>query len=998
MKRLTGLTDAQVLESRARYGANILTPPEKTTLWEQIKAVCRHPISVALLALLVLSIVAAVMLLGSMGTGILVMPAATAIATFLILIVGFFGGFRDPLFKILITAFVLSMGIAVYEYEWCNAPWTTFFEPTGIIVALILATSIAFWLEKNNEKTFQSLNQSNDDAPVKVIRNGHVCQVPRMDIVVGDIVKLEQGEEIPADCRLIHALNLMVDESSLTGELQTSKSTDAADDGEATYRSNEIKKGTNIIEGYCTAEVTSVGMATECGKVYESLNDGSAVKVGWLVKDNATGEVIGKYKTEDEANAVVQTYAEEQPESDIVVEQPLIDRMRVRRGSETPLSRKLIELGNWITYASYVLAVFIIIGRVICYFTAGDEPFEWMDFITYFLQTIMIAVTLIVVAVPEGLPMSVTLSLAFSMRKLMKTGTLPRTMHACETMGAASVICTDKTGTLTKNQMTVVDSHIVCTDKALMQEMIALNTTANLDLSDGEDSAKVIGNPTEGALLLWLKEQGCDYVAMRDETEIIDRLPFSTENKYMATVVASPVVGKRMLYVKGAPEILLGLCNINKVEVEAEAVNAELLTYQSKAMRTLAVAYKVLDSDDGVAAQQFSGLTFAGVFAIQDDIREGVEKSIGDCMRAGIAVKIVTGDTPGTAKEIGRKIGLWTDADTERNIITGTELAAMSDEELQERAMDLKIIARARPMDKKRLVEALQSRDHVVAVTGDGTNDAPALHKADVGLSMGNGTAVAKDASDMIIQDNAFSTIANAVIWGRSLYKNIQRFLLFQLTVNVAACLLVLTGAFLGKETPLTVTQMLWVNLIMDTFAAIALSALPPQPSVMDEKPRKPKAFILDASMLRNILGVGCFFFVLLLAMLLIFQHADIKSMHDLLTLQLGGKSHVSEYELTLLFTVFVMTHMGYMFNARGYKTGGSGWNMKGCDGFLLIATIVTLGQVAIVQLPVLNTFFNVQPLPLTDWIIIFIIGFLVTGVREAKQKFMVIRGAHQAS
>lgn len=405
-------------------------------------------------------------------------------------------------------------------------------------------------------------------------------------------------------------------------------------------------------------------------------------------------------------------------------------------------------------------------------------------------------------------------------------------------------------------------------------------------------------------------------------------------------------------------------------------------------MRTLAVAYQELDGSETIIVDgkvKTNKLKFVGVFAIQDDIREGVKESIEECMRAGIAVKIVTGDNPGTAKEVGRKLSLWTDSDDDKNIITGNQLAKLSDKQLDERVMDIKIIARARPMDKKRLVESLQRLDQVVAVTGDGTNDAPALNTADVGLAMGNGTAVAKDASDMIIQDNSFSTIANAVMWGRSLYKNIQRFLLFQLTVNVAACMLVLFGAFLGTESPLTVTQMLWVNLIMDTFAAIALSALPPQKTVMDEKPRDPKAFILDNSMLRNILGVGIFFFFLLLALLIIFQHSDVKSLADLMNISLGEREKLSVYELTLIFTIFVITHMGYMFNARGYKTGGSGWNLKGCDGFLLIATVVTLGQVAIVQVPFLNNFFNVGPLALKDWLIIFAMGFAVTGIRELK-------------
>lgn len=986
----TGLTDAQVLESRAKYGANVLTPPEEESLWNQIKEVCKHPIAITMVCLIIGTVVLAGILAGSMGTMIWMMPIIVAIATLLILIVGFFGGFGDPLFKILITAFVLSMGISIYEYVWHGAEWTVFFEPIGIIVALILATSIAYFLEKKNEKTFQSLNQTNDDTPVKVYRNSHICQVPRKDIVVGDIVKLETGEEVPADCELLESMNLIVNESSLTGELQATKTTVQEQlDKNATYPSNEIKKGTTIIDGYCTAEVKMVGDKTESGEVYRSLNEGDEVKVGWLLKDKTNNTIIEKFNTEDEANDALEEYLGEHEDADIVVEQPLIDRMRVRKGSETPLSKKLNGLADWITNASYVLAVLIIIGRIVWYFVSYDANFStgdfWVDFVSYVLKTIMIAVTLVVVAVPEGLPMSVTLSLAFSMRKLMKSNTLPRTMHACETMGAASVICTDKTGTLTKNQMEVADLQTENVNEKFLTELIAVNSTANLDFSDN-NSIKVIGNPTEGALLLWLNTKGVNYLDIREGVSVVDCLPFSTENKYMVTIAKSAVLGKKVAFVKGAPEILLGMSKVDQaIKTKYEKV---LTGYQQQAMRTLAVAYMELGESDNIITDgklNVNTLTFVGVFALHDDIREGVRESMAECMKAGIAVKIVTGDNPGTAKEIGKKIGLWTEADSNKNIITGSELAKLSDKQLEERVMDIKIIARARPMDKKRLVDALRRMDQVVAVTGDGTNDAPALNAADVGLAMGNGTQVAKDASDMIIQDNSFSTIANAVMWGRSLYKNIQRFLLFQLTVNVAACFLVLFGAFLGTETPLTVTQMLWVNLIMDTFAAIALSALPPQKSVMDEKPRDPKAFILDQSMLHNIFGVGGFFFVMLLILLIIFQHADITSMKDLLTFSFGERSHVTTYELTLLFTIFVMTHMGYMFNARGYKTGGTGWNLKGCDGFLLIATVVTLGQIAIVQVPFLNDFFNVQSLPLFDWIVIFIIGFMVTGVRELK-------------
>ena len=612
----TGLTDALVLESRARYGANVLTPPQKDSLWDQIKEVCKHPIAITMACLIGGTAILAAILASSMGAMIWVMPAIVAVATLLILIVGFFGGFGDPLFKILITAFVLSMGISIYEYEWHGAEWTTFFEPIGIIVALILATSIAYFLEKKNEKTFQSLNQSNDDTLVKVYRNGLLCQVPRMDVVVGDIVKLDTGEEVPADCMLLESLNLIVDESSLTGELQATKTTNPERfDSNATYKSDEIKKGTNIIEGYCTAEVTKVGDATESGAVYQSLNEGKEVKVGWLLKDNATGKVIGKYNTEDDANDAQEEYLGEHEDADVVVEQPLIDRMRVRKGSETPLSKKLNGLADWITKASYWFAGLIIVGRLIWYFISNGADFSsgdyWIELISYFLKTIMIAVTLVVVAVPEGLPMSVTLSLANSMRKLMKTNTLPRTMHACETMGAASVICTDKTGTLTKNQMDVAESQLATIDEKLLAEMIAVNTTANLDLSD--NTFKDIGNPTECALLRWLISKGVNYLDIRENVPVIDSLPFSTENKYMATIVKSPVLGKRVVYVKGAPEILLEMSNID-ASIKSTYEDT-LVGYQNKAMRTLALAYIELGEKNNIitACAGFNGTAIKAI-------------------------------------------------------------------------------------------------------------------------------------------------------------------------------------------------------------------------------------------------------------------------------------------------------------------------------------------------------------------------------------------------
>lgn len=523
----TGLTDAQVLESRKKYGVNVLTPPEKETLWDTLKEACTHWISISMFALIVISVIAAGVLAGGMGAIIWSMPAIIALATVLILIVGFFGGFGDPLFKILIMAFVLSIGISIYEFCWVGAGFKTFFEPIGIIVALVLATSIAFFLERSNEKTFQSLNVANDDTLVKVIRNNNVCQVPRKDIVVGDIVLLEAGEEIPADCELLECLNLNVNESSLTGELQCAKTTNASNfDKEATYPSNHIMKGTIILEGYCTAKVLKVGDATESGKVFEAA--------------------------------------------------------QVEEGGSTPLSEELDGLADLITKASYVFAALIIIGRIGIYFWMGNADLStgdgWIGFVTYVLNTIMIAVTLIVVAVPEGLPMSVTLSLAFSMRKLMKENTLPRTMHSCETMGATSVICTDKTGTLTQNRMQVADTLLKNVPNDLLAEMIATNTTANLDFTDRKN-IKAVGNPTECALLLWLNGKGTDYIAVREKTQIVDRLPFSTENKYMATIVDSTVLGKKVVYVKGAPEILLGLSNVS--EEQKQAYIKQLLDYQN---------------------------------------------------------------------------------------------------------------------------------------------------------------------------------------------------------------------------------------------------------------------------------------------------------------------------------------------------------------------------------------------------------------------------------
>lgn len=879
----TGLTDAQVLESRKKNGANVLTPPEKEPLWKQ-----------------------------------------------------FLEKFGDPLIIILMIAGALSIGISCYEFFGLGQDAAVFFEPVGIFVAILLATGLAFYFELQADKEFTILNQVNDDEPVEVIRNGNTTQVPRKDIVVGDIVVINTGEEVPADCELLEATSLHMDESSLTGEPMCFKSIDKKDfDKAATYPTNHVMKGTKVMEGHGICRVLAVGDKTEQGKVFEAVQIDDSVK--------------------------------------------------------TPLNEQLDGLSDWITKVSYGFAALIVIGRIIMYFvTNGTDCFGSMEqvapFIAYVLQTLMIAVTLVVVAVPEGLPMAVTLSLAYSMRRMLKTNNLVRKMHACETMGATTVICTDKTGTLTQNLMSVDEMKVYGdTAKDVLNEGLAVNSTASIDFSD-KNKPQILGNPTEGALLLWLNKKGVDYRSVRESVKTVAEVPFSTERKYMATIVVSVALkGKKVFYVKGAPEIVFGLCK--KTSVSKEDVDKQLTEYQSRAMRTLGFAYQVLnDGDKAIEDNKIVAdkLCFIGVAAIADPVRLDVPSAVKECVDAGIRVKIVTGDTPGTAKEIARQIGLWNDAkDTERNIITGPEFAALSDEELLERILDLKIISRARPMDKKRLVETLQKKNQVVAVTGDGTNDAPALRAAHVGLSMGDGTSVAKEASDITIIDNSFSSIGKAVMWGRSLYQNIQRFLLFQLTVNVTACFLVLCGAFMGTESPLTVTQMLWINLIMDTFAAMALASLPPSESVMKDRPRDRNAFILNKPMLREIIGVGGFFFLMLLGMLYIFQHAEVNQLTDLLHLQLGAKGHVSTYELTLLFTTFVMTHFFYLFNARAFETGRSALHFKGCNGLLTIVAIILVGQIAMVELPGLQQFFNVEGLKLTDWIIIIIGSSFVLWVRE---------------
>ena len=879
---LTGLTDAEVVESRRLYGDNVLTPPAKEPLWRK-----------------------------------------------------FIAKLTDPLIIILLVAAALSIGIAFYEYFGLGHDATAFLEPVGILLAVVLATGLAFIFETKADREFDILNKVNDDEPVRVIRNGQSQQIPKRDVVAGDVVMIGTGDEIPADGTLIDAVALMVDESSLTGEPACAKTTDSRDfDPEATFPSNRVMRGTKVMEGHGVFRAEAVGDRTENGKVFQAAQIDNSIK--------------------------------------------------------TPLDEQLERLGSLITKLGYAVAALVVVGRLGIYFS--NEPFEWISFITYLLQTVMLAVTLLVVSVPEGLPMAVTLSLAYSMRRMLKTNNLVRKLHACETMGATTVICTDKTGTLTQNRMRVASMQFYPVEgftqqqcDALVREGMAVNSTASLDLSR-KDDPQPIGNPTEGALLLWLHDNGCDYLELKRRAGRVAELPFSTERKYMATAVVSAAeAGRRILYVKGAPEILLTMCDMP--QQQRESIRATLAEYQNQAMRTLAFAFRPLaDGEQGITPDGISGrLAMLGIAAISDPVREEVPAAVTECRNAGIEVKIVTGDTTATAREIGRRIGLWSDdTDTDRNIITGPEFEALDERQLADRVMDLKIIARARPMDKKRLVEALQAHNQVVAVTGDGTNDAPALKAANVGLSMGDGTSVAKEASDITIIDNSFGSIARAVMWGRSLYLNIQRFILFQLTVNVAACLTVLFGAFTGTESPLTVTQMLWVNLILDTFAAMALASLPPSPQVMNAKPRDRSAFIITSHMKRRIISTGGLFFLLMMVLLYLFRHADVESLLQPWHLDFSSPGYISPYELSLFFTLFVMLQFWNLFNARAFGTGRSAFHMAHCDGFVFIALLILVGQYLIVTFG--GTMFSVVPLKAADWGIVFAATSAVLWVGELRR------------
>ena len=852
MQSYKGLSDKEINESRAKWGSNDLTPPARES-WVKL----------------------------------------------------LLGKFNDPIIKLLLFATLLSF-ITGYFHG-------SIVESLGILLAVFLATFLSFINEYKAGKEFDILNQINDTTPVKVYRNGNVTQVPKNELVVGDIVIVTQGDEIPADGKLLETMELSVNESSLNGESVASRKTHIpVKDFAGTYSPNCIYRGTTVTEGDGVMEVTAVGDSTEIGK--------TARQAAELT------------------------------------------------GTKTPLNRQLDKLSAVIGKVGFTVAALTFAALVIRDYALGILTLSFsLENLTLLLSFFMIAVTLIVVAVPEGLAMSVTLSLAYSMRKMTAGNTLVRKMHACETMGATTVICTDKTGTLTQNKMLV--QHFSGNADEKFAREVALNSTALLEEnSNGELSA--VGNPTEGALLLYISGRGFSYQNLREEHKVVKRLPFSTERKYMATIADFDVPDKLTLLIKGAPEIIFAKCG--NLDVDGEL--AKVREYQEKGMRSLAFAsveIPLLEGDGDVAELvEKNKFNYTGFVAIADPIREDVPDAMNQCMEAGIAVKIVTGDTSLTAVEIARQAGLWKEGDTlEKNHITGTEFAALDEKAATEAALNIKVMSRARPADKMRLVKLLQQSGQVVSVTGDGTNDAPALNYADVGLAMGTGTAVAKEASDIILLDDSFASVTTAVRWGRSIYLNIQKFIQFQLTINVVALFTALTGPFIGIEFPLTVTQMLWVNLIMDTFAALALASEPSYKEVMKKKPRGMNDFIISRGMMRDIFGVGAIFLVILLG-LLVWMNND---------------GNVSVYELSVFFTIFVMMQFWNMFNARTLGGNNSAfYKLNENRSFLLIAALILGLQIVIIQFG--GGFFRTEPISLEHWVMIVAGTSAVLWIGEIKR------------
>ena len=844
--KLDGLSAAEVIASRERHGENVLTPPKKTPVWKL-----------------------------------------------------YIDKYSDPIIQVLLVAAAVSLGLAFVNND--------FVETIGILLAIFLATTVGFYFELDAAKKFKVLTAMNDDQPVKVRREGKVTEIPRREVVVGDIIIVEPGDEVPADARLISATNLQIDESTLTGETLTTKSLDADGNHDTTYPPNIILRSTMVMNGHGEAVVEKVGNMTEIDKVARKATEMTSTK--------------------------------------------------------TPLNMQLGKLAKLISKVGSAVSVSAFVIFLVHDILTNDlwHTTNYLGMAQIVLNYFMMAVTLIVMAVPEGLPMAVNLALALNMRRMLKSNNLVRKLQASETMGAVTIICTDKTGTLTQNKMRVSevfsssDSDHEGKPSPLLDIAMAINSTAELD------GDKVIGNPTEGALLLWLKDQGHDYNTLRSECAVVNQIPFSTERKFMATVAT--VNGKTMTFVKGAPEILMSMCYCDTAD--RETYESQLLQYQRQAMRTLAFAHGNGDLAQQLLSGKAHGLTMQGVCAICDPVRDDVPKAVGECREAGIRVKIVTGDTTATALEIARQIGI-----DEGEAITGPEWAALPDEEAYKRCENIRVMSRARPDDKQRLVEMLQRHGEVVAVTGDGTNDAPALNYAHVGLSLGSGTSVAKQASDITLLDDSFSSIAAAVMWGRSLYKNIQRFLFFQLVVNVSALLLVLGGSVIGTEMPLTVTQILWVNLIMDTFAALALASLPPSHEVMRDKPRKTSQFIITKPMARGILSIGFAFFILMFAFLVWCERH-------------GAGSIIDVHELTLFFTTFVMLQLWNLLNAKCLGSVHSAFRHFWRDrGLVLVLLMIFAGQWIIVTFG--GRMFRTLPLSAMEWLAITVsTGVLVLGSGE---------------